>query len=107
MVYTEALESPRLCEENLELNPRQGIFGCLISTLVLASTKADPTAKEQNCKQGMVGDYGAGGIEVIFILPVGLRVRDNWLEPGGINPCRTCHCPKAFLGVPDGSCGGD
>ena len=70
----EALESSRLFEENLELNPRQKIFDCLISTLVLVSTKADPTAKEQNCKQGTVGDYGVGGIEMILALLGGLSV---------------------------------
>ena len=46
-------------------------------------------------------------IEVIFTLFVGLRVRDDWLESGGTNLCKTCHRPKVFLGVPDGSCSGD
>ena len=35
--------------------------------------------------------------------PCGLRVWDDWLEPGGTSPCRTCHRPKIFLVVPDGA----
>ena len=46
-------------------------------------------------------------IEVIFTFLVGLRIWDDWLESGGTNPCRTCHRPKVFFGVPDGSCSGD
>ena len=46
-------------------------------------------------------------IEVVFTLLVGLRVRDNWLESGRTNPCRTYHHLKVFFGVPGGSCGGD
>ena len=46
-------------------------------------------------------------IKVIFTLLVGLRFRDNWLEPGRSNPCRTCHCPKVFLGVLGRSYGRD
>ena len=46
-------------------------------------------------------------IEVIFTLLVGLRFRDDWLEPGRTNPCRTWYCPKVFLGVLGGSYGGD
>ena len=42
-------------------------------------------------------------IKVIFILLVGLQVRDDWLEPRGTNLCRTCHRPKLFLGLLGGS----
>ena len=46
-------------------------------------------------------------IEVIFILLVGLRVWDDWLEPRGTNPYRICHRSKVLLGIPDRSCGRD
>ena len=46
-------------------------------------------------------------IEVIFTLLVGLRVWDDWLEPGGTNPCRTCHRLKVFLGILGGNWGGN
>ena len=55
MVYTETFES--------ELNPRQGSYSFdLIPTLVLVSTKTDPTMKKQSCKQGMVETGSAGHI---------------------------------------------
>ena len=59
----------------------------------------------------MIGVKSAGGIDIILTLLEGLlsdlRVWDDWLEPGGINPYRTCHCPKVFLGILSGSWGGD
>ena len=59
----------------------------------------------------MVGANDADGIDMILTLLKGflggLRVRDDWLEPGRMNPCRTCHRPKVFLGVLGGSWGGD
>ena len=55
----------------------------------------------------MVDASGAGGIEMIFILLIGLQVWDNWLEPGGTNPCRTCHCLKVFFGIFGGNWGGN
>ena len=79
-------------KRNLEFNLRQGIFDCLIPTLVLVPTKANHIAGEQRLLEGLLG---------------GLRVRDDWLEPGGMNPCRTCPCPKVFLDVLGGSWGGD
>ena len=58
-----------LSKKSLEpTNPRQGIFDCLVPTLVLAPTKADPTAKERSCKRGAVGAKGAGGIDMILAL---------------------------------------
>ena len=39
-----------LSKESLELNPRQGSFNCLVPTLVLEPTKADPTTEEQSYK---------------------------------------------------------
>ena len=104
---------PGSLKKNLELNPRQEShsFGLVLLTLVLISTKADLIAKEQSCKQGTVGDKGAGGINMILTILEGLfgglRVRDDWLEPGGLNPYRTCHRPKVFLGVLGGSWAGD
>ena len=38
-------------------------------------------------------------IIVIFILLIGLRVWDDWLESGRTNLCRTCHCARVFFGV--------
>ena len=74
---------------------------------MLVPTKADPTAKERSCKRGVVGAKGSGGIDMILALLEGLlgglRVRDDGLEPGGTNLCRTCHCLKVFLGVLGGS----
>ena len=55
MEYTKTLES--------ELNSRQKshFFG-LDPTLVLVLTKADPTTKKQNCKQGAIGAKSANSI---------------------------------------------
>ena len=57
--------------------------------LVLASIKADPTVKEQSCKRGGIGAKGASDINIIFALLEGvlggLRVWDDWLQPGGTN----------------------
>ena len=63
-----------LSKKGFEIKPRQGSFNCLIPMLVLAPTKADPTAKEQSCNQGTVRDYGAGNIEIILALLGGLSV---------------------------------
>ena len=52
--------------EVLELNPRQGIFDCLVPTFMLAPTKADPTAKERSCKRSTVDAIGAVGVEMIL-----------------------------------------
>ena len=46
--------------EVLELNPRQGIFDCLVPTLMQVPTKADSITKERSCKRGAVGARGAG-----------------------------------------------
>ena len=74
---------------------------------MLVLTKADPIAKEQSCKQGTVGAKGAGGIDMILAplegLLGGLWVRDDWLQPGKTNPCRTLSSWKVFLDVHDGS----
>ena len=74
-------------------------------------TKADLTTKEQSRKRGTVGIKGAGGINMILTLLEGflggLRVWNDWLEPGGMNPWRTCHRLKVFLGVLGGSWDGD
>ena len=59
----------------------------------------------------MVEAKDAGGINMILALLEGilggLRVWDEWLQPGGTNPCRTCHRLKVFLSVPGGSYGRD
>ena len=77
--------------------------------LVLVPTKADHTAEERSCKWDTIGVKGAGGIDMFLTLLEGLlgglQVRDNWLEPGRMNPCRTCHHLKVFLGVLRGSKG--
>ena len=52
--------------EVFELNPRQEIFDCLVPTLMLVPTKADPTAKERSCKRSTVDASGAGGVEMIL-----------------------------------------
>ena len=74
---------------------------------MLVPTKADLIAKEQSCKWGTTGASDAGGIEMILAvlggLLGGLRVRDDGLEPGGTNPCRTLSLLKVFLGVLGGS----
>ena len=81
--------------EVLELNPRQGIFDCLVPTLIQVPTKADSITKERSCKRGAVGARGAGRMYRSDLpLLVGLRVWDDWLELEGTNPCRTCHRPK-------------
>ena len=99
-----------LSKESLELNPWRRSH-CLALTLVLMPTKADPTIKEQSRKRGMVEANSADGIDMILTLLEhllsGLRVRDDWLESEGINPCKTCHRPKVFLGVLSGCWGGD
>ena len=46
-------------------------------------------------------------IKVIFTLLVGLRVRNDWLEPEGKIHAEHCHRPKVFLGTPGGSYSGD
>ena len=101
------MSHPDSLKRNLKLNPRQGIFDCLVPTLVLVPTKADHTAEEQSCKWDTIGVKGVGGIEMILTLLEGLLgglwVQDDWLELGRMNPSRTCHHPKVFLGVLDGS----
>ena len=70
--------------------------------------KADPTTKNMDANEVWLEQVApAVCIEVIFTLLDGLRVRDDWLESGRTNLCRTCHRPKVFLGVPVGGCGGD
>ena len=79
-----------LPKESFELDPRQEIFDCLVfPTLILVPTKADPITKERNCKRGAVGAREAGSIKIILALVSGLRVWDDWLEPGGPSPCKT------------------
>ena len=59
MIYIKAFKS--------ELNSKQESHSFdLVLTLVLAPTKADPTVKEQSCKQVTVENYGTGGIETIL-----------------------------------------
>ena len=107
-VYQSTGVTKTLPKESFELDPRQEIIDCLVFlTLVLVPMKADPITKEQTCKRGAVGACGADGIKIVLALVSGLRVWDNWLEPGGTNSCRTCHRLKVFFGVPDGSCGRD
>ena len=105
------MSHPDSLKRNLELNPRQGIFDCLVPTLVLVPTKADYIAEKRSWKWDTIGVKGVGGIDIILTLLEGLlgglRVWDDWLEPGGMNPCRTCPRPKVFLGVLGGSWGGD
>ena len=73
VVYTEALESPRLFRrESLNSTPGQGIFDCLVPTLVLVPTKADHIAEERSCKWDTIGVKGAGGIDMILALLEGL-----------------------------------
>ena len=97
-----------LSKESLEINPRQRSFGCLVPTLVLVSTKVDPTTKNMNANGIWLEQIApAICIKVIFTLFVSLRVQDDWLESGRTNLCRTCHCPKVFLGISDGSCSRD
>ena len=70
--------------------------------------KADPTTKNMDANEVWLEQVApAVCIEVIFTLLVGLRVRDDWLEPGEKNPCRICYHSKVFFGILDGSCGGD
>ena len=48
----------------------------------------------------MAGEGSAGCIyQNDLTLLIGLRIRDDWLEPGGTNLYRTCHRPKVFLDV--------
>ena len=88
---------------SIELNPRQEIFDCLVLTLVLVPIKADPTVKQQCCKQGAVDAKGAGSIDMILAflngLFGGLRVQDNRLQLGGANPCRTLSSLKVFFSI--------
>ena len=78
---------------------------------MLLPTKAGHTAEERSCKWDTVGAKDVGSIDMILALLEdllgGLRVWDDWLEPGGMNPCRTCHRPKVFLGALGRSLGGD
>ena len=87
------MSHPDSLKRNLELNPRQGIFDCLVPTLVLVPTKADHTAEEQSCKWDTISVKGAGGIDMILALLEdllgGLRVWDDWLQLGGMSLCRT------------------
>ena len=56
--------------------------------------------KKRSCKWGMVRKSSASCMyQNDLTLLAGLQVWDDWLEPRGTNPCRTCHCPKAFLGL--------
>ena len=70
-------------KENFELDLRQGIFDCLVPTLMLVPTKADHNAEERSCKRGAVGIKGAGRINIILALLEGvlggLRFWDDWL----------------------------
>ena len=90
VVYTEALESPRLFQREA-LNSTQGQGSS--TAWFPDANKADPTAKEQSCKRGTVGTKSAGGIDMILALLEGLlgglRVCDDWFEPGRTTPCRT------------------
>ena len=84
VIYTEALESSRLFRRKA-LNSTQG--------------------------KGVLSVWffrrGAGSAGRMYrsslTLLVGLRVRDDWLEPERTNPCITCHRPKGFLDVLGGS----
>ena len=85
MVYTEALESPRLFRKrNLELIPRKGSFSCLVPTLMLAPTKADPQIPRGPFRWAV-------GLE---------QLASAWRT----NPCRTL---SLFFGVLGGSWGED
>ena len=60
-----------LPKESIKLDPRQGNFG-LALTLVLVSARTDPTLNERSCKRGTVNASGAGSLEMILTLLVGL-----------------------------------
>ena len=85
------------------------VFNCLVlPTLELMPMKADPTTKNMDANGVWLEQIApAICIKVIFILLVSLRVWDNWLESERTNLCRTCHHPKVFFVILDGSCGGD
>ena len=61
VVYTKALESPRLFRKKA-LNSTQGKGATPLAT------------KEQSCKRDAIGACGAGDIKIIFALLGGLRV---------------------------------
>ena len=98
MVYTEALESPRLSRRKT-LNLSQGKGATPLAT------------KEQRCKRGTVDARGAGGIEMILAVlgPVSLACGfgTNGLSLKEKIHAEHCHRPKVFLGVLGGSYGGD
>ena len=102
------MSHPGFLKRNLEHDPRQEILDYLFLTLVLVLTKADYTAEKQSCKWDTVGVKGAGNIDMILALLEdvlgGLRVWDNWLEPGGTSLCKTL---SLILGVLGGGCGED
>ena len=88
-------------KKSLELNPIQGIFDCLVLTLVLVPTKTDSTARKWSCKRSAVGAKGVDDIDMILELLKGLlgslRVWDHWLQLGGTNWCRTLTSSENFL----------
>ena len=98
MVYTEALESPRLSRRKT-LNLSQGKGATPLAT------------KEQRCKRGTVDARGAGGIEMILAVlgPVSLACGfgTNGLSLKEKIHAEHCHRPKVFLGILGGSYGGD
>ena len=102
------MSQPGSLKRNLELDPRQEILDCLLLTLVLVLTKADYIAEERSCKWDTVGIKGAGDIDMILALLEdvlgGLRVWDDWLQPGRTSLCRTL---SLFLGALGGGCGKD
>ena len=63
-----------LPKESFELDPRQEIFDCLVSTLMQVPTKADPITKERSCKRGAVGARSNGGSEMVLALLDGGRL---------------------------------
>ena len=109
-MYTETLESPRLFWRKAlnSTQDKEAIFLVWFRRLYwyqrkLILPQRNKVANGVWLKQVAPAVY----IKVIFILLVGLRFRDDWLEPRGTNPCKTCYCPKVFLGVRGGSYGGD
>ena len=64
---------------------------------MLAPTKADHLTKERSCNWGMVGARGAGRMyQSDLHTSCWPTVWEDWLEPRGKNPYRTCHRPKVY-----------
>ena len=102
MVYTEALESPRLFQRET-LNSTQGKGASAAWFQRLCWCKEDKAVTVRWKPMALTVC-----IEVILKLLGGLfgglLFRGDWLQLGGTSPCRTL---SLFLGVLGGSWGGD